>query len=136
MTFGEIVKHLSGRGFVTRKLWSGWSVMFFGMDNCPWMADKARPKRKAWLQCWVPCLADMKADDWIILPYVWDGSKDDFLPFKKKDPLLTRLRQDRREEVRIVRFKPKNKVERVDPLKPKKPNKSHAGFFGSGGYGT
>lgn len=39
-------------------------------------------------------------------------------------------------ETKIPLFKPKNKGRRGDPLKPKKPNKSHAGFFGSGGYGT
>jgi hypothetical protein len=94
----SIIEHLSERGFVTRKSWGGRMVLFFGMDNMPWLATKyhrsvvpkgGSPYRH---EQWVPCLADFKADDWIILPYHWDGSKDDYLPFEKKDPRLKALR--------------------------------------------
>lgn len=36
MKFSEITGHLSERGFVTRELWRGQAVMFFGMDNSAW----------------------------------------------------------------------------------------------------
>ena len=99
MTFGEIIDHLSKRGFVTRKQWSGRMVLFFGMDNLPWLSyrrNKVRAKEAQRLEIWTPCLADMKADDWIRLACFWDGSKDDFLPFKRKDDFLRRLYQDRK----------------------------------------
>lgn len=99
MTVNSIVYHLSERGFVTRKQWSGAMVLFFGMDNLPWLSyrrNKVRAKESQRLEIWTPCLADMKADDWIRLPYFWDGSKDDFLPFKKKDDFLNRLYRDRK----------------------------------------
>jgi len=103
MTFGEIIDHLSKRGFVTRKLWGGAMVLFFGMDNLPWLShrrNKIRSKESNRLEIWVPALAGMKATDWVTLPYFWDGRKDDFLPFKKKNPALTKLRQDKRDRDR------------------------------------
>jgi hypothetical protein len=31
---------------------------------------------------WIPCLADILADDWEIIQIFWNGSKDDFMPFQ------------------------------------------------------
>lgn len=86
MKFGEIVDHLVNRGFVTRIKWCREfenpealgmpkTVIVFGMDNVGWMQDVNGGSR-----IWTPCLDDMWADDWIELPFFWNGSKDDFLP--------------------------------------------------------
>ena len=97
MKFSEIVAHLGERGFVTRKLWNGNTVLFFGMNNAPHCSIDvvhyfgAKIKRR--LQDWRPNLEEIKADDWVKLPYFWNGSKDDFLPFKKKDETLKKLKQ-------------------------------------------
>ena len=117
MTFDSIIDHLSKRGFVTRKLWCGAMVLFFGMDNLPWLSfrrSKIRSKNPARLETWTPDLAEMKADDWVTLPYFWDGRKDDLAPFKKKDDFLRRLYQDRKIADSEVRRKNQGERRRKD----------------------
>lgn len=98
MKFSSIIKHLTKRGFATRKLWEGQAVIFFGMDNTLWrsiyfendLLENLGGGRSS------TCsfnLQEIGANDWIILPYYWDGSKDDFLPFNKKDSTLNSLRK-------------------------------------------
>ena len=78
MKFSEIVDHLGKRGFVTRKLWENKSAIFFGMDNICWFVC---PSSFSKMTFWRPCLAEINADDWIIIPEFWNGSKDDFKVF-------------------------------------------------------
>jgi hypothetical protein len=80
MKFDEIVKHLSDHGFVTRASFDGHLVMAYGMDNGMHMYYSDGRKNS-----YSPSLADMKAMDWMILPFWWDGPKDDFLPFSSKE---------------------------------------------------
>ncbi len=78
MKFDEIVDHLGKRGFVTRKLWKDKCVVFFGMDNIGWFIYKDKRSKNRWTLN----LAEIKADDWILLPFFWDGGKDDYLPYE------------------------------------------------------
>lgn len=79
MKFEKIVSHLGKRGFATRKTWDGKNVIVFGMDNAAYI-QWTNPEG---FEYYNPSLADIKADDWVKLPYFWDGGKDDFLPFRK-----------------------------------------------------
>jgi len=88
MKFSGIVPHLGKRGFVSRKLWRGQTVMFFGMDNTSWMANVDRRPS----EYWQPNLEEIKASDWFKLPYFWDGGKDNYLPFDQNDVALKKLR--------------------------------------------
>lgn len=87
-SFAEIVTHLQQRGFVTRKSWEGNCVVFFSTDNVPWSGSNYRARS---LFRYNFTLKDLKADDWIALPYFWRGPRDNFLPFKKNDPVLNQL---------------------------------------------
>lgn len=91
-TFAEIVPHLIERWYVTRKLWKGNAVLVFGMDNGPDMMTRASRSKRAWY----PSLSDIKAADWIVLPYVWTCGKDDFLPFDEEDETLQQMSMDGR----------------------------------------
>jgi len=109
MKFSAIVPHLTKRGFVTRKLWKGQVVMFFGMDNSAMRSiNPETGKRKELLKnyCWSPNLEEIKATDWIILPYYWNGSKDDFKPFDEKSIVLTHLQETETEKKEIVHDEP------------------------------
>lgn len=88
MKFGSVIPHLAERGFASRKLWKGLSVVFFGTDDTSWLTTVHRDFKRFWH----PTLADMGADDWFKLPHFWKGAKDDFLPFDLNDPKLKRLR--------------------------------------------
>ena len=58
-----------------------------GIPNTSWTSSgNKRPP-----SYWHPDLSEMEATDWIILPYFWNGTQDDFLPFDKKDPVLKQL---------------------------------------------
>jgi len=76
MKFDKVVEHLGEHGFITRVSWSGYLVLAFGMDNClhAYMSNGNK-------KCHLFCRADILANDWMILPFYWDGPKDDFLPF-------------------------------------------------------
>ena len=94
MKFSGIVSHLGKRGFVSRKLWRGQTVMFFGMDNTSHMSNVDRRP----VQYWQPNLSEMLATDWFKLPYFWDGGKDDFLPFDQGDIALQKLRSANKQQ--------------------------------------
>lgn len=92
MTLGEISEHLGKRGFVTREKWCheydkpevigrAKCVLVFGMDNAAWLCLRENDLIQRQKQLWTPCLDDIWATDWIKLPFFWNGSKDDFLPF-------------------------------------------------------
>jgi hypothetical protein len=76
MTFDQIVEHLCVRGFVTRQKWEGGCAVVLGVDNLAWEVHKDNRKGR-----WSPTLAEIKADDWIALPYFWTDPQDDFKPF-------------------------------------------------------
>jgi hypothetical protein len=87
MKIGEVADHLGKRGFVTREKWcpeptKPSSVLVFGMDNLAWICMRANDLVERRKEFWIPCLDDIWATDWIILPFFWNGSKDDFLPFE------------------------------------------------------
>jgi len=77
MKFGEITDHLGNRGYATRASWNGHMVVCFGMDNSFWEYYGDR-RKKGYYQ---PALADIKANDWLIIPFWWDGSQYDFMPY-------------------------------------------------------
>jgi len=91
MKLGDVIDHLSKRGFVTREKWCreydseeigvAKCVLVLGMDNAACLQLRENDLIKRQKQDWVPCLDDIWATDWIKLPYYWDGSEDDFLPF-------------------------------------------------------
>ena len=74
MKFSEVIEHLSERGFVKRRLWEERAVLFFGMDNIPWLSSK-----DGQLSQWTPNLDEMKAEDWVELDYYWNGSLDNYV---------------------------------------------------------
>ena len=80
MKFGSIVNHLGKRGFVTRKRWEGKSVLVFSMDNLLHVQSDLIHGKENML--YTLCLADIKATDWIKLPFFWNGREDDFIPFR------------------------------------------------------
>lgn len=87
MRIGDIADHLGKRGFVTREKWcpeltKPSSVLVFGMDNVAWLCMRGNDLIERQKELWHPCLDDIWATDWIILPFFWNGSKDDFLPFE------------------------------------------------------
>ncbi len=98
MRFGKVVDHLSKRGFATRKSWRGRFVVFFGVDNSLWLSDYEKYRsdnpniRALALSPYHPNLQEMGADDWVPLPYFWNGPVDDYEPFRKKDPTLKAFR--------------------------------------------
>lgn len=86
MKIGEVADHLGKRGFVTREKWcpelaKPSCVLVFGMDNAAWLCMRGNDLVGRRKEFWVPCLDDIWATDWIILPFFWSGSGDDFLPF-------------------------------------------------------
>jgi len=92
MDFGAILGHLANRGFATRVKWcrkygtpdaggEPESVLVFGMDNVPWVMNEKNVFQERNKQIWTPCLDDICASDWMCLPFYWNGSQDDFLPF-------------------------------------------------------
>lgn len=101
MKFSAIVPHLSKRGFVTRKLWKGQAVLFFGMDNSAMRSlnPEGEEEKKLLKTYWSPNLQEIGAADWVILPYYWNGSKDDFKPFDEKSIILTHLTETEKEKV-------------------------------------
>ncbi|GAF77953.1 unnamed protein product [marine sediment metagenome] len=78
MRFSEIADHIANRGFVTRELWEDEVVLYWGTDNLPQLARKDGSKFN-----WHPTLEAIDANDYIILPYFWNGPKDDMRPFEK-----------------------------------------------------
>jgi hypothetical protein len=80
MTFDKVVKHVRDHGFITRASWNAGLVLCFGMDNV--MHGYYSDGRKEMHHM---SLASMKADDWMILPYFWEGSEDDFRPYRPDD---------------------------------------------------
>ena len=88
MNFERVVAHMCDHGFVTRKSWNGRLILCFGMDNVIHGCDD----NKVTQHDFVFSLADFLGDDWIILPYFWNGGKDNSLPYDKKDKLLAKLK--------------------------------------------
>jgi hypothetical protein len=99
MTLGEISEHLGKRGFVTRVKWcreydnpevvgTAKCVLVFGMDNVGWLCLRENDLIHRQKKMWLPCLDDIKATDWIELPYFWNGSQDDYLPFERQMRLV------------------------------------------------
>lgn len=78
MKFSEIADHIANRGFVTRELWENDVVLYWGIDNLPWLA-----RRDGGQFNWQPTLEAINANDYIILPYFWNSSKDDMRPFEQ-----------------------------------------------------
>lgn len=93
MNFALIVPHLSRRGFVTRELWKGQAIVFFGMDN-----SAHKSIFEGLTVSWSPNLSEIKADDWIILPYYWETGADDHKPFLLKDNILKSYRIEEEEK--------------------------------------
>jgi hypothetical protein len=80
------------RGFVTRIKWRGLIVLCFGMDNAGWcFSNDCRPLQDR-RHSWEPSLDDIQGKDYVVLPYFWNSSRDDFLPFKEQDRFLESLR--------------------------------------------
>ena len=87
MNLEKVIAHMCEKGFVTRKSWNGRLVVCFGVDNIIHGFSDDRTRFDFSFS-----LADFSADDWVILPYFRNGSEYDFLPYDKKDKLLTKLK--------------------------------------------
>ncbi len=74
--------------------------MFFGMDNSTMRSlNPERGEKKELLtKYWSPNLQEIGASDWIILPYYWNGSKDDFKPFDERSIVLIHLQETERKK--------------------------------------
>ena len=71
MKFSKIVKHLGKRGYVTRGLWKEHGTrLAFGMDNVGWLMWQVNGEECK--QMWTPCLAEIWAEDWIIVDEFWE----------------------------------------------------------------
>ena len=84
MRFSDIVDHLGNRGFATRAQWGSNCYLVFGIDNIAWMvfsSDDGYGNSELRKHMWVPCLAEVNADDWEILDMYWETPRDDYLPF-------------------------------------------------------
>lgn len=98
MRFSEIIEHLSERGFATRESWTGTSIIFYGLDNILHLSIRTSEE---------PCcarhflnLSELLANDWIILPYRWNGTQDNFIPFERSDSTLSQLNHSGGHDIR------------------------------------
>jgi hypothetical protein len=96
MHFSEITRHLGERGFATRELWAGDTVIFYGMDNVLF-----RTRRDGTSHLYSLTLADITAEDWHILDYLWRGTYTDTLPFDQNDDTLWRLKHSGGNDIKV-----------------------------------
>jgi len=82
--YSEVVEHIAKRGYALRKKWySEHAVLlvYFGMDNSfksvlyneeyiNSLDEDKRPKVRTYNMC----LQDIKAEDWVCVPFFWNGS--------------------------------------------------------------
>jgi len=80
MNLNEVLEHMGNRGAVRRESWLPTHVLVFGMDNVGWLYNcvPLPVNNLPMKQLWIPCLAEILADDWEIVDLNWWDDREKF----------------------------------------------------------